>query len=471
MRREGGKKPVDQSTTGTLSDPPETPDPVPFSRPDGERLDSWKEIAAFVKRDERTAMRWAKEQGMPVRRAPGSRRARVYASRAELTRWLTERQESTVPAQIPVPPPPRFTKWFVAAGILLGVIVLSIGVTVLKLKLPKYAHLPADARFNEQSLIVLDSDGHKLWSHTFERKLNLVLDNPPSHFAWVADLLDNGGREVIAVVPSALGPNEKDGTEFEITCFSDRGNSLWSYTPRETFRFGVHELHGPWKVLDLIVSKRKSSTVIYVALVHDAWGNSFVAQLDPTTGHSTVRYVNTGTIRSLGEVQADGGTYLIAAGFNNEFEAGSAALIDERKPFAASPQSEGTRHKCVSCPEGAPDYYLVFPQSEGNLAMKYYENAVQGIKVNGSEVQFGKYESGGGIDDVYYLFGLRPHIHPISLRYSSAYDLQHRELERSGKLHHSLETCPERLRPRPVRMWTPAAGWTELQFGPRGFDQ
>jgi hypothetical protein len=452
------------ASRGTESTVP-APENVQFSTVSDE-LRSWKEIAAFLGCDERTAKRREK-QGMPIHRNPGSKRSRVSASRAEITGWREDR-EGRSPTQLSLPHRRRFTKWFVVAGIGVGVLALSI--LIPKLNVPNYAHPPANARLSGQSLIALDSDGHKLWTYVFERKLNLLIPNPPNQFAWVADLLGNGAREVIAVVPFAVGPNERDGTEFEIICFSDRGKRQWSYTPSETFLFGVHEMRGPWQVLDLIVSKREARKAIYVALVHNAWGNSFVAQLDPMTGHSTVRYINTGTIRALGEFQRAGVTYLIASGFNNEYDGGSAALIDERKPFAASPQTEGTRHKCRSCPEGAPDYYLVFPQSEINRALKSYENPVQN-KVIGNEVQFEKFESGGRLDDGLYLFGFQPRIHPISVRYSSSYDLQHRELERSGELHHSLEECPERLHPRPVRMWTPAAGWTELQFGPSGFDQ
>jgi hypothetical protein len=435
-----------------------------------DQLRSWKDIAAFLACDERTARRW-EERGMPVYRIPGAKRSRVLASRAEITSWLKEQREDS-PAPIAGPRPRTFTKWLAAAGVVAGVLVLSVGVLIFKVRPQKHSGLPADARLSGQSLTVLDSDGGKLWTHAFERKLNLVMEIPPTRFAWVADLLRNGAREVIAVVPYALGPNDRDGTEFEITCFSDRGRRLWSYAPRETFRFGVHDLNGPWLVYDLIISRREARTAIYVALVHGTWGNSFVAELDPETGRSTVRYVNTGAIHSLGELRMAGATYLVAAGFNNEYDGGSAALIDERRPFAASPQTPGTRHKCVSCPDGAPDYYLVFPQSELNRALKDYENPVSSISATGDEVQFGKFESGGRrIEDGLYLFGLRPRIRPISLRYSSGYDLQHRELERAGELRHSLEECPERLHPRPVRMWTPAAGWTELQFGPSGFDQ
>ena len=50
------------------------------------RLDSWKEIAAFFGRDERTVNRWEKELGLPVRRLPGTK-GRVYAYTEELSAW------------------------------------------------------------------------------------------------------------------------------------------------------------------------------------------------------------------------------------------------------------------------------------------------------------------------------------------------------------------------------------------------
>ncbi len=50
------------------------------------RLDSWKEIAAFFGRDERTVNRWEKELGLPVHRLPGTK-GRVYAYTEELSAW------------------------------------------------------------------------------------------------------------------------------------------------------------------------------------------------------------------------------------------------------------------------------------------------------------------------------------------------------------------------------------------------
>jgi hypothetical protein len=47
-----------------------------------DRLDSWKEIAAYLKRDVRTVQRWEKREEMPVHRHLHDRIGSVYASRA-----------------------------------------------------------------------------------------------------------------------------------------------------------------------------------------------------------------------------------------------------------------------------------------------------------------------------------------------------------------------------------------------------
>ena len=54
----------------------------------GKRLDSWKEIAAFFGRAERTVKRWETERGLPVHRVPGGGRSAVFAYSDELSAWL-----------------------------------------------------------------------------------------------------------------------------------------------------------------------------------------------------------------------------------------------------------------------------------------------------------------------------------------------------------------------------------------------
>lgn len=59
-----------------------------------QRLDSWKEIAAFFERDERTVRRWEVERGLPVHRVPGTK-GRVYAYSDELSEWLRAGRNSS----------------------------------------------------------------------------------------------------------------------------------------------------------------------------------------------------------------------------------------------------------------------------------------------------------------------------------------------------------------------------------------
>jgi Tol biopolymer transport system component len=63
-----------------------------FGTPQSEdRLDSWKEIAAYLKRDVTTVQRWEKREEMPVHRHLHDRMGSVYASRAELDAWTRSR--------------------------------------------------------------------------------------------------------------------------------------------------------------------------------------------------------------------------------------------------------------------------------------------------------------------------------------------------------------------------------------------
>jgi WD40 repeat protein len=59
----------------------------------GERLDSWKDISAYLGRDVSTVIRWEKEKGLPIRRIPGGQRQSVFAYKKELDAWLAGERE------------------------------------------------------------------------------------------------------------------------------------------------------------------------------------------------------------------------------------------------------------------------------------------------------------------------------------------------------------------------------------------
>ena len=138
----------------------------PPVRPPEDRLDSWKEIAAYLNRDVTTVQRWEKREGMPVHRHLHDRMGSVYASRAELDEWTRSRNlppasanGNIVPSPIPTAPPPDTAiaasparKFLVPLAAVALVIVASIWLQ----KVEYFWRSPiADARFQS----VTDFDG------------------------------------------------------------------------------------------------------------------------------------------------------------------------------------------------------------------------------------------------------------------------------------------------------------------------
>src|SRR5579863_949155 len=61
-------------------------------RPANDRLDSWKEIAAYLKKEVRTVQRLEKSLGLPVRRLAHGKQGSVFAYKSDLDAWWQESQ-------------------------------------------------------------------------------------------------------------------------------------------------------------------------------------------------------------------------------------------------------------------------------------------------------------------------------------------------------------------------------------------
>src|SRR3954463_13373302 len=58
----------------------------------GSRLDSWKEIASYLGRSEKTVRRWEKAEELPIQRLRHKKRGSVYAYTSELDAWREARK-------------------------------------------------------------------------------------------------------------------------------------------------------------------------------------------------------------------------------------------------------------------------------------------------------------------------------------------------------------------------------------------
>jgi Tol biopolymer transport system component len=66
----------------------------PRTPKDDDRLDSWKEIAAYVGRDTRTVARWEKSEGFPIHRHAHQKKHTVYAFKHEIDAWRQARSST-----------------------------------------------------------------------------------------------------------------------------------------------------------------------------------------------------------------------------------------------------------------------------------------------------------------------------------------------------------------------------------------
>jgi tetratricopeptide (TPR) repeat protein/TolB-like protein len=97
-----------------------------------EVLESWKDIAAYLKRDVRTCRRWEETLGLPIHRLNGSPKARVVAYKDEVDRWLETKLHER--EQRPKPDLRALLKHWPAVAVFAALIV--IGAVALNFRSP-----------------------------------------------------------------------------------------------------------------------------------------------------------------------------------------------------------------------------------------------------------------------------------------------------------------------------------------------
>jgi TolB-like protein/Tfp pilus assembly protein PilF len=106
---------------------------APMQRGD-DRLDSWKAIAAYLRRGLRTVRRWEKEEGLPVHRHVHQRLGSVYAYKSELDVWRDSRGAPLRRELVPenkLPEPKRLPTPAVRRGLWIAAAVVVTAATAL----------------------------------------------------------------------------------------------------------------------------------------------------------------------------------------------------------------------------------------------------------------------------------------------------------------------------------------------------
>jgi hypothetical protein len=423
-------------------------------------LQSWKEIAAFLGKDVRTAMRWAKEQGMPVRRVPGAKRSRVYASKTEISDWLAGEQPESSPitdhvADIPFEPKTEARNSVSRRGLVVVAGALLAGAAFTGYRLFHREANPERAVLTGSLLTVLDGLGRTLWTKRFDKRFRPQLGQD----TWDVQILDltGEGRPGVLVTCNffSYGSLEGDGDDGTLFYFSPDGRLRWTVPANpQLLDYTGQPFESAWNFSHVIAIPTKAGYEIWASVRHGIFWPGCILRID-AHGRSLVHFANSGQVNRLCYLGRQNTQLVAFSAENNELSRGAIGVFALDDAPASSPVGGPPRFRYANAPAGQPRDYALFPTSELAVARQIPYSHAGEIYSNPHGMLI---EMTNG-DGSYLRYGLSDRLEPEYVIPCDSYPMIHREFEQKGMVHHSWKDCPELKSPLVVRRFERGAGW------------
>jgi hypothetical protein len=421
-----------------------------------DRLNGWKEIAAFLGKGVRTVQRWESEYGLPVHRVGRSGGEIIWASRLELTEWLktggAEQRppdsmlSATVSKQTPEVQKRRMT------------IVLGLGAFALMLM--------AAAFFRDATLPPVTWEVKGGHFTTFNRTGEIVFDKEfpfidPNRYP---DLTGRPGAQVVFRDLDSDGSTETilaaAAADFQswggLYVFNDDGSERFVVRPERRMTFGSGTYAGPWHPLRVLVTGEGKDLSILAAFIGPLEYPTLLLDLD-SSGKVRAEYWSNGYIQALVRAPWKGKNALFVGATHNDSRGASLAIFEDGIARGAAPASNSD-YRCMTCPDGRPSHFLVFPRRA--LAKAYPggtgQSTVQEITIEGDDkirvnVGEGKVSPGAVFrSSVWYT--LTATFDPIEALLTSGYFQAHAQSFQDGELDRPFGQQDE-ADVFPVRRW------------------
>jgi hypothetical protein len=426
------------------------------------RLNSWKEIASYMRREVRTVMRWEKERDLPIHRGPGGKAGVVFADTHELDAWTRgdkAASEALAPAALPIDPVARAAtrRWTAAA--MTATLALALGVGGWR----SLGSQPNDGSesvvMTDNAVIARNADGSEKWRYDLPGELS----TPP--FSHGLSPIERLGAEGVLAATSYTTRRENLGTDSgQVLWLDPAGQLKRSFSFEDRVTIGAREYSAPWVISDYQPDGGRSPRRIAVLAHHFEWWPSIVTILDDQWRRKS-SFVNAGWVEYVRWLP---GNRLAIAGFSNVKDGGMVALLDDDAMNGQSPSPPGSEFDCPACGLDRPLRYVVMPRSEVNRASASPFNRAS-VSVHPDALLVRTVELPGSMTtpaaDAIYEF--TQELGLIRSSYSDRYWEMHRELERLGKITHTRENCPDRDGPRQIEIWEPKTGWSVQTLRPR----
>ena len=416
----------------------------------GERLDSWKAIAAYLGKDAGTVRRWERERGLPVHRVPGGKGTSVYAYSAEIDAWLQSAsgQESQVAEPEAARTKPRWL-WLALPAAL--TVALFSGWWIQR---PRADAVNLTIHMDEQTVNAVDGEGRELWVHRLDERFRHI----KSANSDSVRVMPGRDPRVYYLTSQRIGraDNAADGGEF--TSLDSDGETRFTFRFFDNLRFGGQYFGAPWALTAFSVLEG-DPTRLAVAAHHWIWSPSLIAILDDE-GNRLGTYVSHGWIEQLHWLSRD---RLVFGGFLESKNGGLVGLLDPRQLDGQSPEPDGSPHHCETCADRPPLRMAVMPRSEINLATQSRFNRAiverTGDHLTVRTVEMAPFGGQGAADAIYEF---TQSLELVSASFSQRYWETHDRLEREKTIDHDRAHCPFKNGPREIESWSPETGWVTV---------
>jgi hypothetical protein len=431
----------------------------------GSRLDSWKAIATYLDRDERTVQRWERELALPIRRLPGRGRS-VFAYTSEIDAWLqAKNHQVTEPVAAVSPSIPQtadapaqgwsIARWRVAA--LAGLIIL--GALAWRLRPANASASDLRVQATAAGVVAVDGRGAHRWTYAF----------PPAYSTYLAEDMMYPAQtagDAVYVATAFRNRRADDGQEGGAFIQLDlAGHEQRSFSFTDQVTFNGTSYGPPWVVTAYAIDERTGHRRIAIAAHHAVWDAGIVTVLDEQF-HRHGTFVHAGWIE---QVQWLAANRLLIGGYSNAHEGGMVALLDPTAPAGIDgqgPEPAGSRYHCDNCATAGPVRMAVMPRTELNRVTASRFNRVKlqvtphGILARTIEVP----QPVSGADAIDALYEFTPALGLVRASFGDHYWEFYESLRAPDARPRKRADSPDRDGPREIESWLPDTGWTHVSI-------
>lgn len=421
-----------------------------------EKLASWKEIATFLGVTVKTAQRWEKLRGLPVRRVPGGQKGGVFAVRSEVEDWLQSGGATESAEDEPRPVWTLTRRRLLWAGACTGIALA--GVAARQLIEPPV--VGATVRGNK--ILGLASSGETLWERSFEYPLEWP--SPISDWKHWVRLVRWPGESQPSVVAAVRWDPPGAFPQFRLICYSMSGRRRWEWAPEVGLRDREGKPFEPsWATQDLMVTRGPNGDSVWLAVANPLRWASAMFKID-SSGSRSLRFAHAGSIQRLTTATQLGSGRIFAAGVNNAWGQPFLAEIGEADPPAAGPSDPAGKYIYKDGPQGAVRKYVLLPGSELNRASTVPYFHVGHLMAMADRLLVETIHIPTGRSAFHYEFD--QHLRPIVMRPTGTGISLHQQLQTEGKLDHGVDLCAEFGGAQQFRAWDRASGWSVHEVAP-----